>query len=1521
MALTETQIRERQADPDLDSFQAKPIVSQSAVEAQDESEDEDYATNVSKPLLGVEQRRQQNAIFESYLVDKAKAFTKQENKADLKRYKDAELSVENILASAESETIKDPREYQVELFEKAKNENIIAVLDTGSGKTLIAVLLLRHMLDKELEDRAAGKKPKLAFFLVPSVALVFQQYTVLGCNLDHKIARLMGGGNGSEYGLNERESWKKHIQKDMVIVCTAEILNQALSHSFISMDQINLLIFDEAHHAKGNHPYAVIIQQFYRSLKRSLRPRIFGMTASPVDAKEDVHLAAMGLEDMLQSRIATTPISEQFRSQAKELIMYYSRLEIAFETPLFQRLYEKFGHMTTFQRLFTTSKEASRYLGRWASDKYWDFALSEESARKAESKLSGEFNSRRRQEKVEKLDADIKLIQEAAKIVAGHYFGTPELILRDVSSKVIKLHEILAAHYERPTNNRCIVFVERRAHARLLSLMFQSIGGPNLKVGLLTGLASSLGEMNDSFRMQVMTMKKFREGDLNCLFATSVAEEGIDIPDCNLVIRFDLCKTMIQFVQSKGRARHINSKFIELMEDNNYLHRATVMAVRNDASTMRTWCTRLPDRVLEGNDVDYDANKNLGETFRDPLTGAKLTYSNSLDILSQFSSSLAYEDKNGSQLPHYIMSVDGGRSCTGKRWQSKGLAKRSAAFEMCINLLKKEFIDGHLLSVYKKRLPAFRNAQLALSSKKHNMYPMRLKPSLWSEGRGTMPSELYLSILDVSAGLDRPHQPLGLLTRAALPELPEFPLFLDSGKVTMATIKNFKKKLVVNEAVLNYLTIFTHRLWKDVNAKVFEVDVPGMSYWVAPIIDDPTLATVLDPGYHIEWKVLETVFMNEEYPWTEEMEDSFLTDKFLVDRWSGNRRFICKGVHPSYKPLDLVPEKTVKPGGPGGKNRLDILAYSISLWGKSGAAMREKSSLNQPVVETEQILHRQNWLAEPESSEKERLTKAYLCPQPLRISALPLNTVSMFIVFPAIIHRIEDYLISLEAANIVGIKVSPALALEACTKDSDNSDEHNEVSINFRSGMGPNYERLEFIGDCFLKMATSIALYGLNPNDDEFESHVNRMVMICNKNLFNTAKALGMPAYIRSMSFSRRLWYPEGLKLLHGKGSGKDGSDAIKHSLGAKSVADVCEAMIGAAFVQYNRPGNWRASDWDMAVKATTQMVSNPDHPQQKWDDYYDGYDIPSYQTAQVTASQYDLADKIYAKMGYRFQYPRLLRSAFAHPSCPYAWEKIPNYQRLEFLGDSLLDTACITHLFYNYPDKDPQWLTEHKMAMVANKFLGALCVKLGFHQHFRYNHAQLQHQIMEYVSEVELAAEKAKGEVDYWIGVKDPPKCLPDMVEAYIGAIFVDSSYNYSHVQTFFDQHMKPFFEDMSIYDSFANNHPTTHLHNLLSTHLGCQSYRLFVQEMPLDAPGAKVKVMSALVVHKKVVCDAIAASGRYAKLAASKNALSVLQGLAPFEFRSTYNCNCSRPEEGGIEGVGKDGKVSLEDAMGTAI
>jgi endoribonuclease Dicer len=122
---------------------------------------------------------------------------------------------------------------------------------------------------------------------------------------------------------------------------------------------------------------------------------------------------------------------------------------------------------------------------------------------------------------------------------------------------------------------------------------------------------------------------------------------------------------------------------------------------------------------------------------------------------------------------------------------------------------------------------------------------------------------------------------------------------------------------------------------------------------------------------------------------------------------------------------------------------------------------------------------------------------------------------------PAILHRVDSYLIALEVCELLDISVTPELALEAITKDSDNSGDHAEERINFQRGMGNNYERLEFMGDCFLKMATSIAVFSQNPNENEFECHVKRMLLLCNKNLFSSALSLELYKYIRSASFSR----------------------------------------------------------------------------------------------------------------------------------------------------------------------------------------------------------------------------------------------------------------------------------------------------------------------------------------------------------------------------------------------------------------
>ena len=122
---------------------------------------------------------------------------------------------------------------------------------------------------------------------------------------------------------------------------------------------------------------------------------------------------------------------------------------------------------------------------------------------------------------------------------------------------------------------------------------------------------------------------------------------------------------------------------------------------------------------------------------------------------------------------------------------------------------------------------------------------------------------------------------------------------------------------------------------------------------------------------------------------------------------------------------------------------------------------------------------------------------------------------------PSGISRIESHLIALEICDALDLQVRPDLALEAVTKDSDNTHVHRQEQVHLQRGMGKNYDRMEFIGDCFLKMATSISIFCISPNNDEYEYHVRRMLLICNKNLFNTAINKELYKYIRSTGFSR----------------------------------------------------------------------------------------------------------------------------------------------------------------------------------------------------------------------------------------------------------------------------------------------------------------------------------------------------------------------------------------------------------------
>jgi hypothetical protein len=129
-----------------------------------DDDDNKGSGDLPQPLLtNAQRKRAQNAAFEHFVREKDECLLK-------KFSEEVEKSTEgeaNSNGSISARRIIDRvRDYQSELFARAKAGNIIAVLDTGSGKTLIAAMLLKEIVTKELEDRASGKSPRMSFFLV-----------------------------------------------------------------------------------------------------------------------------------------------------------------------------------------------------------------------------------------------------------------------------------------------------------------------------------------------------------------------------------------------------------------------------------------------------------------------------------------------------------------------------------------------------------------------------------------------------------------------------------------------------------------------------------------------------------------------------------------------------------------------------------------------------------------------------------------------------------------------------------------------------------------------------------------------------------------------------------------------------------------------------------------------------------------------------------------------------------------------------------------------------------------------------------------------------------------------------------------------------------------------------------------------------------------------------------------------------------------------------------------------------------
>ncbi|XP_053289785.1 endoribonuclease Dicer isoform X4 [Pleuronectes platessa] len=217
------------------------------------------------------------------------------------------------------DNIYTPRKYQVELLEAALEHNTIVCLNTGSGKTFIAVLLA-----KELSHQIRGhyqRNAKRTVFLVNTALSVVQQAAAVRTHSDLQVGEYTDLEETSAW---TDQRWSQEITENQVLVMTCHIFLHVLRTKILLLSKINLVVFDDCHLAITDHPYCEIMKLFEGC---SCSPRILGLTASLLNGKcdpSDLEQKIQNLESILKSNAETATdlvVLDRYSSQPREVVL------------------------------------------------------------------------------------------------------------------------------------------------------------------------------------------------------------------------------------------------------------------------------------------------------------------------------------------------------------------------------------------------------------------------------------------------------------------------------------------------------------------------------------------------------------------------------------------------------------------------------------------------------------------------------------------------------------------------------------------------------------------------------------------------------------------------------------------------------------------------------------------------------------------------------------------------------------------------------------------------------------------------------------------------------------------------------------------------------------------------------------------------------------------------------------------------------------------------------------------------
>ncbi len=463
-----------------------------------------------------------------------------------------------------------PREYQSTILKTCEKKDCLVVLPTGTGKTLIALMLTIERFKKYPLQKI--------LILAPTKPLIEQHFDSFKKNLPEDWAD-MQIFTGKTPGNKRQEIW----ETAEIIFSTPQCIANDIKKELYKLDEVSLLVIDECHRCLKNYAYNAIAQKYKM---QATEPRVLGLTASPGGDKKTIqqvcdNLGISALEIRTRDSSDVRPYLQDLEFERIEVDFPASFLEIK---KLLEKLYDKkISELKHRKIIFTYPsktmllKTQNRLMQELKKKKDLNKMLAISATATAikishaltllETQTVSSFIAYLRdlfQQAAEKKSRGVEKLTKSPEFTKA--FSLAQLLNQE-HPKLQTLKNLVEKQFQNNSNSKIIIFAQFRETVRTISEELNKLS--NVKAENFVGQAIKNHGKGKTTGLKQKEQKeiieKFKSGKINILVATSIAEEGLDIPEVNEVIFYEPVPSAIRTIQRAGRTARLSKGKLKIL--------------------------------------------------------------------------------------------------------------------------------------------------------------------------------------------------------------------------------------------------------------------------------------------------------------------------------------------------------------------------------------------------------------------------------------------------------------------------------------------------------------------------------------------------------------------------------------------------------------------------------------------------------------------------------------------------------------------------------------------------------------------------------------------------------------------------------------------------------------------------------------------------------------------------------------------------------------------------------------------